>query len=389
MNSRRRSVLQETPNHVEHLVRAEGAAHGFELVQQDLEHSALAGFAGHEIDDANVVLLAVPVNAPHPLFQARRVPRDVVVHHQATELEIDSFARCIGSDEKACAVRLAKPFDLLLAFRPAHAAVDDCDLVGVAETFDASHQKIHGVAVLGEDQPLVHRVPGIFEDFSELFELGLVPRVNEGKGASTQALKNLDLPPQLFDGDGSDRAEHCVFEVLAALAGGDAVFTNVLFGAMGVEEIVALPPRQKPLAMGQARLVQATGLPVGHIPFELVDSAFERTQQRRRRAGEPALKDAHGELCGRPVAMSAAVVLAQVGGGVEVERLLPVLALGEVEAERAACPLPIQRVACEVHHLLLRAPDEVALPRIGRKATQRLSGAECVVVEQSPKMMPR
>ena len=334
------------------------------------------------------MLLAVPVYAPHPLLQARRVPRDVVVHHQATELEIDSFTRRIGSDEKACTVRLAKPLDLLLAFRPGQATVDDGDLIGVAETFDASHQKIHGVAVLGEDQPLVRRVSGIFEDLAELLELGLVPRVNEGKGAGTQALKNLDLPPQLFDRDGSDRTEHCVFEVLAALARGDAVFTNVLIGAMSIEEVVALPPRQKPLAMGQTRLVQATGLPVGHVPFELLDAAFERTQQGRCRAGEPALKDAHGELCGRPVAMSAVVVLAQVGGRVEVERLLPVLTLGEVEAERAAYPLPIQRVACEVHHLLLRAPDEVALPRIGRKATQRLRGAERVVVEQSPKMMP-
>ena len=72
------------------------------MVAQD---PAFVGPAGDEVDDADVVLLAVAVDAPHPLLEARGVPRDVVVHHQPAELEVDPFSRRIGGDEEAGAVR--------------------------------------------------------------------------------------------------------------------------------------------------------------------------------------------------------------------------------------------------------------------------------------------
>ena len=72
------------------------APDGVELFEQDLEDPAFVGAAGHQIDDAHVVLLAVAVDAPHTLFEARRIPGDVVVHHRPAELEVDPFARGIG-----------------------------------------------------------------------------------------------------------------------------------------------------------------------------------------------------------------------------------------------------------------------------------------------------
>ena len=79
-------------------------------------------------------------------------------------------------------------------------------------------------------------------------------------------------------------------------------------------------------------------------------------------------------------------MLAEIVGGADVERLL---AACEVEAEGAARSLPVERLAVEVHHLLLRPPDEMALPRLGGIAPQRLRRAEDVMVEQSPDVKVR
>jgi hypothetical protein len=54
---------------------------------------------GHQVEDNNrVVFLFVPVDAAHALLQAGRVPRDVVVHHQPAELEVDSFTLGVRSN---------------------------------------------------------------------------------------------------------------------------------------------------------------------------------------------------------------------------------------------------------------------------------------------------
>ena len=45
------------------------------------------------------MLLAVAVDAAHPLLQAHRVPRDVVVDHEPAELEVDAFAGGLGGDQ--------------------------------------------------------------------------------------------------------------------------------------------------------------------------------------------------------------------------------------------------------------------------------------------------
>ena len=241
-------VLEEAPDHVEHLVGAERAADALQLVQQHLEHLAFVGAAGHEIDDPDIPFLAVAVNAPHPLLKARRIPREVVVHHQPAELEVDPLSRRVRRDEKPGTVRLPEPLHLLLALRPAHAAVDDRHLVRVAETFDAPHQEVHGVAVLGEDEPLVACVQRIFEHLAKLLELGFVSGVDERAGAVSETLEDFDLPAELLDAGGGDRSEHRVLEVLIPLAGLGTTLPHVLIGAVGLEEVLPVPRRQGALA---------------------------------------------------------------------------------------------------------------------------------------------
>src|SRR6266700_431382 len=37
------------------------------------------------------------MDAPHALFQAVRVPGDVIINHQVAELKVDTFTGCFGS----------------------------------------------------------------------------------------------------------------------------------------------------------------------------------------------------------------------------------------------------------------------------------------------------
>ena len=381
-------VLEEAPDHVEHLVRAERTADALELLQQHVEHPALVGAPGDEIDDANVPLLPVTVNAPHPLLEARRVPRDVVVHHQPAELEVDPFSGRVRGDEEACPVRLPKALHLLLALRPGHPAMDDRHLVRVAETFDAPHQEIHGVAVLGEDQPLVLGMERVFEHLAKLLELGLVAGVDKGAGAGAELLKCSDLAAQVLDADGGDRSEHRVLEILVALAGLGTALPHILIGAIGLEEVFPVPCRQGSLAPSKEGLVEAAGLELGNVALELVDPTFEGTQQCPGRAREPALEHADRKLHRGPVVERPVVVFAKIVGGPEVECVLAILSAGEIEAERAALPFPVERAAREVHHLLLGAADEVALPLLRCVAPQGLRRSEGVMVEQPPEVEP-
>ena len=67
-----------------------------EPLEELVQHPPLAGVRRDEVEDEAVVLLAVAVDAAHPLLQPHRVPRDVVVDHEPAELEVDPFARRLG-----------------------------------------------------------------------------------------------------------------------------------------------------------------------------------------------------------------------------------------------------------------------------------------------------
>ncbi len=57
-----------------------------------------------EVDDEHVPLLAVAVAPADALLHALRVPRQVVVHHQVAELEVEPLGAGLGADEDLRAV---------------------------------------------------------------------------------------------------------------------------------------------------------------------------------------------------------------------------------------------------------------------------------------------
>src|SRR5205823_8661727 len=64
-----------------------------------LENAPLDGVRRHKVENEAVLPLPVAVNAAHPLLQAVRVPRDVVVEEDVAALEVDALARGLGGDQ--------------------------------------------------------------------------------------------------------------------------------------------------------------------------------------------------------------------------------------------------------------------------------------------------
>src|SRR5262245_47016345 len=93
-------------------------ADAFEFFEQRAHHTPFARAACDQVDDDHLrVLLLVPVNAPHPLFEPRRIPWDVVIDHHPAELQVDAFASCVGGNEEpspAFSYWFTEEFDLIL-----------------------------------------------------------------------------------------------------------------------------------------------------------------------------------------------------------------------------------------------------------------------------------
>jgi hypothetical protein len=53
------------------------------------------------------VLLPDAIDTADPLLDLHRVPREVVVHDHVAELEVQTFAACIGGDHDLCVGRKA------------------------------------------------------------------------------------------------------------------------------------------------------------------------------------------------------------------------------------------------------------------------------------------
>ena len=82
-----RLAFEQTADDIEHLVGGQFVTNLFELLQKHLQHPSLARAARYQVHDPDFELLAVAMDPAHPLFQTGRVPRNVVVHHQAAELQ--------------------------------------------------------------------------------------------------------------------------------------------------------------------------------------------------------------------------------------------------------------------------------------------------------------
>ena len=128
------------------------------------------GVGGDQVKDAGHPCLAVAMNAPHALFQARRYPGQVVVDHVCAELEIDPLAGGFGRHHDLTAI-LEVTFGLDARLLN-HATVD----LGydVAPALEQVAQKHEGVFGLGEDQQLLAILktdPHFGHDRLQLFDL--------------------------------------------------------------------------------------------------------------------------------------------------------------------------------------------------------------------------
>ena len=319
-------VFEQAADHVEHLVRAERVANGLQFLEQPGQHAAFAGARGDQIGDGDVPGLAVAVDAPHALFQAGRVPRDVVVGHAGAELQVDAFPGGVRGDAEAGAVGLPEVLYLFFPRAPIHAAVDVGDVAGVAQPFQATHQVVQRVAVLGEHQPLLRRPARpvfaaggtVFQHLAQLHELGLVALVDHLPRHAEKAGQRLHFRMQVFNGHRHHRAQHLGLEVLVGLV--RLAFPVVVVRAMRVE--VVLAPVQTTALAGKLLQRRLARLQIRRGAFQPFDAAVEGAQQRPAGTGQPALKHAKGQLRGAAIGQRVAEGAAQIFRGGVVKHLL-------------------------------------------------------------------
>src|SRR5438552_279444 len=109
-----------------------------------------------------ITVLADPVDPPKPLFEARGVPRQVVVDHEPAELEVDALARGLCRN-----ANLAAGAELLLGALALARVHTPVDLAGrVTPSIQMLAEVGEGVAVFREDKELATAV-------GQLVELGL------------------------------------------------------------------------------------------------------------------------------------------------------------------------------------------------------------------------
>ena len=92
--------------HVEDLA-AQGLSLLVQLFQQPVVNLALASILGNEVPQVTDFGLPDAVNTTESLFQAVRIPRKVVIHHQVGTLQIDAFPGGVGRNQY---------FDFLIVF---------------------------------------------------------------------------------------------------------------------------------------------------------------------------------------------------------------------------------------------------------------------------------
>ena len=154
----------------------------FELGEQTMIDFAFAGFLGHEVPEMADLLLANAVDAPEALFEAVRIPRQVVIDHEIGVLEVHAFTGSIGGEKDTdfgVGTEQGLAFPAFVAVR---AAVNGNDGVGRAEdAADFPLQIVQGVAVLGEDYHLalattcIAHVGIVLENFREFVPFAIKP----------------------------------------------------------------------------------------------------------------------------------------------------------------------------------------------------------------------
>ncbi len=78
---------------------AKGLSLRLQLLEQPLVNIALPCLGRHQIPEAADLRLPDTVDPAEPLLQPVRVPRQVVVHHQVSVLQVYALPGCVGGDE--------------------------------------------------------------------------------------------------------------------------------------------------------------------------------------------------------------------------------------------------------------------------------------------------
>ncbi len=181
---------KDIAQHVEDLAGLRGVQVFFNLgdpFKQLLHHPSLAGLGRDKIEDETILFLAIPVDAAHTLLQAHRIPGDVEVNHQPTELQVNALAgRFGGYHHLAILPKLPLGIDAAarcVAVADLHPAVDlghlQAPLAQLAQRtapFAVAGQIIEGIFMLRENQEfqlLVVKQTLLGDDFSQLDQLGL------------------------------------------------------------------------------------------------------------------------------------------------------------------------------------------------------------------------
>jgi hypothetical protein len=188
---------------------------------------ALAGLGVEHVEDVTIPLLAVAVDAPHALFQAVGVPRQVVVDHQAAELEVEALAGGVGGNHHLHFVPEAAL--LVDAGLEVHLAVDDG--TGEAPLPEPVLQGAQGVFEFGEDQELLVGVVTevLFHHPSQFLGLGLLPGLFGLQGQADEPIQLLQLLPQLLRRLGGGDPLQPLLKALPLLRGH---FRQVLLGLL-------------------------------------------------------------------------------------------------------------------------------------------------------------
>jgi hypothetical protein len=233
------------------------------------------------------------MDAAEALFEAIRVPRQVVVDHEVGALEVDALAGGIGRDEDEDIGLIDEAGLGLAALFAEEAAVDGDDGFMPAEQLpDALREVVEGVGVLGEDDELPAGAAGIehlgeLKDFAELFPLSVDARLADGLGHGGEIAEAVDLVFELGDGGrgGGEVDERFSF--------GLGLFLKVGFEVVDIAgaECREVAFEVQLLELGDAALLAGF---FEHL-LEAAEATTERFVDGGRGGGEAALERGEGE----------------------------------------------------------------------------------------------
>ena len=197
--------LEEAPEYVVD-PSAEGLAGGLQLLEQPAVDLPFAGVLRDEIPEMADLGLADAMDAPEPLFQPVRIPRQIVVDHQMGALEVDAFAGRVVRHHRHNARIMHERFDGLAPVLPSDPAVDHDHRLGPAEASpDLPGKVLQRVAGFGEDDELAPIAAGIghqgmIEDARELEPFCVRAIAPQLPRPDFEALQRAELGFELGDG---------------------------------------------------------------------------------------------------------------------------------------------------------------------------------------------